>query len=409
MSKTSFPKKAASRSAISFVVIMGIVSLFSDMTHEGARSIYGVFLGLAGASAAAIGFATGLGEFVGYALRLGTGFLADKYQNYWKMTFIGYLVNMLAIPALAFTSDHGWIYACVLIILERAGKAVRQPSKNTLVSFAASKVGAGKSFAIQEFLDQIGAFLGPTFLFLVLWMRGRSAVTLADYALCFALLGIPALFTLLSLWFAKHRFPHPEDFEVDAAESKSFRWTAPFTFYIVGISLFAFGFLDFPLITYHVSQQHVFADAKMLPLLYSGAMIVDAFAALFFGWMFDRYGLRVLMLSTLLSSGFAVLIFGVGTRETVICGIVLWGIGMGAQESILKSAVASLMPKSGRSTGFGIFATAFGLCWFAGSWLMGVMYDVSLTALVAFSLVTQLAAVPLFYFAAPKKQTSAQN
>ena len=153
------------KAAYSFIVLLGIVSLLSDMAYEGARSIIGPYLGLLGATAATIGFVSGLGEFVGYAFRLITGFISDKTKRYWTMTIIGYAMNIVAIPLLAIVPADGWMYACGLVLLERFGKAIRTPSKSTLVSFAASEVGAGKGFAIQEALDQLGAFISPVILF----------------------------------------------------------------------------------------------------------------------------------------------------------------------------------------------------------------------------------------------------
>jgi len=381
--------------ALAFVLMMGIVSLFSDMTHEGARSIYGAYLPLLGASAATIGFVTGLGEMIGYSFRLLTGIIADRSQKYWTMTFVGYVINMAAVPALALIPENGWIYACVLIVLERCGKAIRQPSKNTLVSFAATQLGEGKSFAIQEFLDQLGAFLGPAILFVILLVK-RGVYDFQTYTLCFAVLGVPAALTLLSLFIARRKFPTPENFDVSKIAAGTIRLQPSFVLYMAGISLLALGFADFPLITMHIARQSL-VPGDTLPLLYAAAMLVDAFAALFFGWMYDKRGIRVLMLSSMISAFFSIFIFTFHALPAAILGIVMWGIGMGAQESILKSVVATIVSKDNRSTGFGVFETAFGICWFLGSWIMGALYDIAPMWLVAFSVCTQAAAIPFFY------------
>lgn len=381
--------------AMVFILLMGLIALFSDMTHEGARSILGVYLGLTGASAAAIGFISGLGEFVGYALRLLTGILTDRTKKYWLLTILGYAIDVLAIPALALVPRNGWIFACALVLLERVGKAVKKPAKNTLVSFAASQAGAGKGFAIQEFVDQLGAFLGPVVLFLVLLVRSGGD-TFATYQLCFLVLGIPALITIGLLFFAKSKFPHPEQFEKEAAAAAPFQGKAAFWVYIAGIACLAFGFIDFPLITLHVSRLNIIAE-DTLPLLYAGAMVVDAFAALGFGYLFDRRGVRVLMLSTLLSAASSLFIFGLGSQWAVFAGVMLWGVGMGAQESILKSVVNIVVPKANRASGFGIFETAFGAAWFLGSLTTGLLYDASLPWMIAVATGAQLLAIPLFY------------
>lgn len=381
--------------AMSFILMMGVVALFSDMTHEGARSVLGAYLGVAGASAAVIGFVSGLGEFVGYSLRLLTGIITDRTKKYWLLTILGYAVDVLAIPALALVPENGWVLACALIVLERVGKAIKKPAKNTLISFAASEEGAGKGFAIQEFVDQIGAFLGPVILFFVLLVK-RDGNQLDAYRLCFLVLGVPALITIALLFFARRKFPHPEYFEKAADEKTPFRANAGFWIYIAGICCLAFGFIDFPLITLHVSRTAL-VDADTLPLLYAGAMVVDAFAALWFGFLFDKRGIRVLMLSTAISAGSAVCIFGLTNLWATMLGVLLWGVGMGAQESVLKSVVSRIVPKANRAAGFGVFETAFGAAWFAGSLLTGALYDISKPWMIAVSVVMQLAAIPIFY------------
>ena len=380
--------------AMMFLLLMGVISLFSDMTHEGARSILGEYLDLAGASAATIGFVSGFGELCGYSLRMLSGFLADKTKKYWLLVILGYALQVLAIPALALIPQNGWVVACGLVILERIGKAVKKPAKNTLVSFAASEVGVGKGFAFLEFLDQLGAFIGPVILFLIVSLKG-SGTLFSAYRLCFALLGIPALITVGLVVFSRIRYPHPEIFEKAEEEAEPFRFKKPFVLYMIAISLFAFGFADFTLITLHAAKTQAFPEST-LSLLYAAAMAVDAFAALFFGWLFDRIGVRALMLSTLLSTFFSGFVFLTGNPYLIAVGIVLWGVGMGAQESIMKAAVSKIVPRSMRSTGFGVFETGFGVAWFLGSWLLGALYDVNPALLVLISVASQLLAI-LFY------------
>ena len=380
--------------AMAFIFLMGIVSLFSDMTHEGARSVLGEYLNLAGASAATIGFVSGVGELCGYSLRLLSGFIADKTKKYWTLVIVGYAMQVLAIPALALIPENGWIVACGLVIMERVGKAVKKPAKNTLVSFAASEVGTGKGFAYQEFLDQLGAFLGPVILFVIALVKGTGNL-FSTYRVCFAILGIPALITIGLVVFSKVKYPNPEMFEKEEEEATEFKFKKSFVYYMIAICLFAFGFADFTLITLHAAKTEAFPAAS-LSLLYAVAMAVDAFAALFFGWLFDKIGLKSLMVSTICSTFFAGFVFLTGNPVMIGIGIVLWGIGMGAQESIMKAAVSKIIPRSMRSTGFGIFETGFGIAWFLGSWILGAMYDINPTLLVVVSVVVQVAAIAFY-------------
>ena len=389
-----------------FIILFGIVSLFSDMTHEGASSIRGAYLSLLGASAATIGFISGLGELVGYSMRYVFGKLTDKSKQYWPMTIAGYVLDIIAVPALALVGEHGWIAACVLLVIQRMGKAIKKPAKDTIMSFAASQEGVGKSFGIQEVLDQIGAFIGPVLLYLVMLFK-TEGTTFEIYSTCFAVLAIPGAITLILLIVTRCKFPNPEHFEPEPKEYVPFKIKKEFILYIAGICLFAFGFIDYSIIIMHVSRTYshlasglsetsALVSTGSLPLLYAGAMLVDAVAALFFGMMYDKNGVKALVWSTVISAPFAVFVFAFDSVPMLLIGVALWGVGMGAQESILKAAVTSMVPKASRATGYGVFECSFGAFWFLGSWLMGVLYDVSIPAMIAVSVIAQLATIPLY-------------
>ena len=394
-----------------FILLFGIVSLFSDMTHEGASSIRGAYLSLLGASAGTIGFVSGLGELIGYSMRYVFGKLTDKTKQYWPMVILGYTLDIIAVPALALVHEDGWIAACLLLVIQRMGKAIKKPAKDTVMSFAASQEGAGKSFGLQELLDQIGAFLGPVLLYLVMLFQTEGS-TLELYSRCFAFLAIPSAITLLLLLLTKRRFPNPERFEPEPKEYLPFQFRKEFVLYIAGISLFAFGFIDYSIIIMHVSRTFTGGAGSVItsgsiPLLYAGAMLVDAVAALFFGALYDKKGTAALVFSTVLSAPFAIFIFAFDSFPMLLLGIALWGIGMGAQESILKAAVTNMVPKTCRATGYGIFECSFGVFWFLGSWLLSALYEVSIPAMVFLSVASQLAAMALYLFsakpAAPRK------
>jgi predicted MFS family arabinose efflux permease len=379
------------KSALQFIILMGLVSLFSDMTYEGARSLTGPYLGLLGASAFVVGLVAGLGEFIGYALRLGTGIIADRTRHYWLFAFIGYGLNLFTVPLLAITGR--WELAALLIVAERMGKAIRKPARDAMMSYAARKVGPGYGFALEEFLDQIGAMLGPLFLALIVFLN-RGLGNLASYRRGFAFLLLPALIALIFLTLSRQRFPSPESFETKEKWIEK-KFDRRFVFYLIGISFLAAGFADFPLLGFHFQKENIIAGAS-IPLIYTLAMGVDAVAALFFGRLYDRIGLKALIFSTLLSSLFAPLTFLARSLPVIFLGIICWGIGMGAQESILKAVIANLIAPEKRATAYGLFNAIFGLAWFAGSALMGFLYEVKIMLLVLFSFLAQLLAI--FFF-----------
>lgn len=372
------------KTAVTFVLLLGLVSLLADLTYEGARSISGPYLALLGASATAVGIVAGLGEFVGYGLRLVSGYVADRTSRYWAVTVLGYIVNLFAAPLLALASR--WETAALLLVCERVGKGIRTPARDAMLSHATKHMGRGWGFAVHEALDQIGAVLGPLVVALVLALRGQ-------YQFAFAILAVPALGAIGVLLLARKLYPRPRDLEVSPPEVQPAGLERTFWLYLAAVALVAVGYTDFPLIAYHFERAAIL-PASWVPLFYATAMGIDALAALLFGWLFDRLGLVMLVTAVLLSSLFAPLVF-LGGAAVALLGTALWGVGMGAQESIVRAAIAEMVPSDRRGSAYGIFNAGYGLFWFVGSAIMGLLYDRSLPLLIGLSVGAQLAAVPV--------------
>ncbi len=379
-------------SAIRFIIALGIVSMLADVVYEGARSINGPFLATLGAGAAIIGIVSGAGEFVGYVLRLATGFAVDRRHAYWAFTIAGYVMTLAAVPLMAF-SQH-WGVAAALIIAERAGKAVRAPARDTLLSQAASVVGRGWGFGLHGFLDQTGAVIGPLFVAL--------AVTGARYPRGYAMLAIASALAIAVLLTAVRLFPNPSRFEETSAPASASPAPLPRSFwiYIGAAGLVAAGFVDFPLIAFHFQKTSLVSPA-LIPIFYSAAMGAEALAALAFGRLFDRIGNTSLIAGILLSAASSPLVF-FGSRYAALAGMALWGAGMGAQQAPMRAHIAAIVPPSRRGAAYGIFNTVYGLLWFVGSAAIGILYGRSLAAVVALAMLAQLAAIPLFIFAGRK-------
>jgi predicted MFS family arabinose efflux permease len=375
--------------ALKFVLFIGVMSFFADFTYEGSRSIIGPYLGLLGAGAAAIGIITGLGELLGYGLRLVSGRSADRTGLYWPITIAGYLVQMLSVPLLALAGS--WQVAAILIILERIGKATRNPPRDVMLSHAGKQVGGyGWAFGLHEALDQSGALFGPLAVAGVLFFRG-------EYRIAFAMLLIPALVTLSILVVARLTYPRPEEMEVNPPDVQASGLPSVFWIYLAGAVLVAAGFADFPLISYHFARTAL-VSSTWIPVFYAVAMGVGGLGSLLFGRLFDRVGLLILLPLTLLSALFAPLVF-LGGFWVALIGVALWGLGMGVHESIIPAAVTGMVPLQRRASAYGLFTAGYGIFWFLGSALIGILYSVSLPILIGFSLMAELAAIPLFLLA----------
>jgi len=393
--KTSTSKKRSflsTNSAIKFVVILGIVSLFADVTYEGGRSLSGQYLKILGAGATAVGIAAGAGEFLGYSLRLVSGYIADRTGKYWFMIFLGYALNLLAIPCLALVGQ--WQLAVLLLFIERIGKATRNPARDAMLSHATTQMGRGWGFGLHEALDQIGALVGPLIVTLVLYFKNAGEASRSVYQTGFAVLLIPALLALTMLTIARYLYPRPSELASKTPVVGTKGFNRRYWWYVAGAGLVAFGFADFPLMAYHLKGEDIAAD-QWIPMFYALAMATDAIAALIFGRLFDRRGYPILLLAFSLSALFAPLVF-LGSLPVILIGLGLWGIGMGAQESILRAGLADLAPQEKRATAYGMYHTGFGICWLLGSALMGFFYDHFLAGLIVVSITAQLAALAVF-------------
>ncbi|MCL2453138.1 MAG: MFS transporter [Alphaproteobacteria bacterium] len=374
------------RIALRFVVLIGILSFFADFTYEGSRSILGPFLASLHASGLVVGVTTGFGEFLGYALRLFSGRAADATGWFWPITIFGYIVQMSAVPALALVDS--WPAAAILIILERVGRAIRNPPRDVMLSHAGKELGGyGWVFGLHEAFDQAGAMFGPLVVAAVLAHHG-------SYRSAFAILLIPALINLTFVLLARMLYPRPQDLEKETPDVQGTELPRIYWIYLAGAACVAAGFADYPIIAYHLGRTGV-VNGEWIATFYAVAMAVSGSGSLLFGRLFDRFGFSVLIGLTLLTASFAPLVF-MGGFWTAFLGAAIWGLGMGVHESIIPAAVTPMVPIERRASAFGLFSAGYGAFWFAGSALIGFLYDVSIPALIVFCLVAQLAAVPLF-------------
>lgn len=371
------------KKSLKFVLLIGFVSLFADVTYEGARSITGAYLGVLGASAVMVGFVAGFGELAGYALRLVSGYLADRTEKYWPIAIIGYLINLLAVPLLALAGS--WQTAATLIVTERVGKAIRVPSRDVMLSYASRSLGMGFGFGLHEALDQFGAMLGPLIVAAVLYAHD-------GYRTGFAYLGIPAFLALLILFAARWNFPQPKDLESKFEEIHTEGLNKIFWLYLVGACFVAAGYADFALIAYHFQKTKLLSPT-LIPLSYALAMGVNSFASPLLGHYYDKKGFVILILITVLATAFAPLVF-LGNAVAAFIGVVLWSLGMGAQQSLMRAIVGNLISINQRGSAYGIFNFGYGICWFLGSILLGLLYDRSLIWLVSAILLLQFASLP---------------
>ena len=389
------------------VVAFGAVSLAGDMVYEGMRSIAGPFLGSLGASALLVGLITGAGEAMALILRLFSGPLADRSGRYWSLTILGYAMTAVCVPLLAvapFVGSVGLALAATLILLERAGKAIRSPSKSALLARVAVSVGRGRGFAVHKALDQVGAFAGPLVIAGVIALAGAQWPALAALA-------IPgAVCMMLLLTLKRHTddarpesdTPHDNDKTDDTSAHVSTivePSTLPIHFYAFAAScaLGTLGLMTFGVISYHLVDAGLVTTA-VVPLLYAAAMATEAVAALATGFAYDRWGAPILYTLPALIVTVPALALS-DTWSLVLAGVLIWGAVTGVQDSTVKALVADLVPQRRLATAYGVFAAFQGVAALAGGTLAGGLYTDHRTLLIALVAVAQVLSAGLLLVA----------
>lgn len=379
-------KKKNNNFAVRAIIIFGVISLLGDMVYESARGANSQYFELIGISAAKVGLVFGIGEFLGYFLRLISGVISDKSKKPWAFMFIGYGM-LFFVPLMGFTQN--WNILFVLILMERIGKAIRNPSKDTVLSaISEDQVGVGFAFGLQEALDQVGAFLGPLIFTAVFYFTGKN--TLAEYSLGYKFLFMPFVLLMLFLYYSYRVISKgnllSEEYE---REFKSEKLQPIFWMYMAFTFFATLGFLNFSTLGYHMKSQNILTDGK-ITLIYSVAMIVDAVTALIVGRLYDKLKEKsgkknggILVLGAIPVVTLLLPFFGLTmSRNLIIVSMIIFGIIMGTHETIMRSAIADITPFDKRGTGYGVFNTGYGFALFLGATVMGYLYDKNLNSII---------------------------
>lgn len=387
--------------AVLAVLFFGGISLLGDMVYEGARSANSQYFQLLGISGAAVGLVFGLGEFLGYCLRLLAGVASDKTGRHWTFMFIGYAL-LAVVPLMGFTLH--WNTLVIFVLLERLGKALRNPAKDTVLSnITQDHVGVGFAFGLQEALDQVGAFLGPIIFTLVFYVGGSR--DLNAYQWGYRLLIIPFIGLMLFLYWAYRQIQaYQLTPKLRVKEYRQEKLSPLFWLYSLFTLVSTAGFVNFSTTGYHLKARQLMSDGE-ITLLYAGAMAVDAVAALAVGKLYDGMkhrlqrptgGIMALAAIPLLTALIPFLALST-SRALIIAGMMLFGVVMGMHETVMRSAIADITPYYKRGTGYGVFNAAYGLALMAGAFLMGKLYDLRLVWLIqALTVALQAGAVLLF-------------
>jgi hypothetical protein len=317
------------------------------------------------------------------------------------------------VPALAITpflAGAGLAVACILILGERFGKAVRSPAKTALLAQAATDVGLGRGFGVHKALDQVGAVAGPVLVAAVVAAAGSIWPAMA-------VLIVPGAVAMLVLVRIRRSMGDPSESREKAGRAEDTTEldrpqprpsTSPgqlpreFWLFAAASAAISGGLVTFAVIAYHLTQDQVVPVAAV-PLIYAAAMGAAALAALGSGWLFDRTRGGALLGLPLLVSAVPVLAFS-GSPLIVIAGVLLWGVAGGVLDSTIKALVADLVPAPRLATAYGVFAAVQGAAAIGGGVMAGALYERSLPMLIVAVAASQVVAFVLLIATLRRRQ-----
>jgi MFS family permease len=382
-------KSKINKAAYMGILLLGIVSLMGDVVYEGSGGIIPDYLKFLGASGVVAGLVVGFGEFLGNAMRLFSGFLADTTRAYWLFIFLGYGL-IVSVPLLGVSATIE--IAIILILLERFGKALRAPSRDAVLSIVSKDVGAGKAFGIHEFLDQVGAILGPLLVATLMFS------TKNNYSYTFSFLFLPFLILLAVLAYTYKRIGSKTVVEPSKAEGKKERLPKFFYIYTLAVLANTIGLMSAKLILFRASELLNPQGLQwIVPLMYLLIQGVDAPTALVAGYAYDKFGIKVLVLPFTLSIFPALFAMSNNELPTLIVASVFSGLVLGMQESIYRAAVSGLTPVSLRGTAYGLFNVVYGFGELISGGIFGLFIDlkISLIAVMFYAVAFQIVAIAL--------------
>jgi len=386
--------KFTSRRLLKVFIALSLLSLFADVVYEGARSIGGAYLNLLAAPAIAAGILY-LGELLSYIMRLVGGIAAHKASSgkgYWSLIALGYGVNIF-IPLLALVGS--WELALALFFLERFGKGIRAPPRDVILAEVTEGMGRGRGFGIHELLDQIGAVTGPLLVSAMIFAHGAPE----GYRMAFWIMWIPLIIALAMLAAAMIMYPVPKAIAVAREREERRPLGKRFWIFLAGSILVMMGFIYWGVIGYYARDlvgRGIIMDAE-IPVLYLVAMAVDAAIAIPIGLLYDKIGMRTLIIAPLSAILIPPILFLAASRMNLYLAAGFWGLTMGAMETVMRAAVADITPVESRSLGYGIYSSSVGLGGLAGAVIPALFYDLGLiTPIIAICSMFELTAILIF-------------
>lgn len=346
------------------IVLIGLVSLFIDMSTEMVYPLIPLFLTSAlGATPAIVGIIEGIAESIASLLKVFSGYIGDVYQNKKRLTFIGYSASVIYKVFLILATS--WVGVLAARVIDRTGKGIRTAPRDALVAQSSEKKKLGGSFGLHKMLDMAGSALGAllAFVFVATGFGFHKAFIFSVIPAVIGILIIPAIKE------DKCRKP-----ECKMLEIKDIKLDSKLKLYLSVMFIFCLGNSSNTFLLLK-AQERGFSTSQVL-LLYLIFNISTSILALPSGKLSDKFGRSAILVPGYIIYGLVYLGFALLVSKTAI---ILLFIAYGAYTAFISGAerafIAEAAPDDFKGTLLGIYGMLQGIGLLLSSIIAGVMWD----------------------------------
>jgi len=360
------------------VFALGWASFLNDTASEMIYPLLPVFLTTTlGAGAAFLGLIEGIAESTASLLKLFSGWLSDRLGKRKGLVLFGYGLAAVARPLIS-VSHAAWQ---VLLIRagDRAGKGVRGSPRDALVAASCEENERGKAFGFQRSMDHAGAIVGPLLASLVLFLIP------GNYRLMFALASIPGILTLPLIALSVREVKPASSPAPKAVKLTLSPFSRKFKAYIAILVLFTLGNSSDAFLLLRAKTLGV--GIALLPILWIVLHIVKMLTSIPGGMLSDKIGRRGVIVAGWLIYALTYLGFGLAGKAWQAWALfAFYGLFFGLTEGVEKAFVADLVPETLRGTAYGLYNFAIGIAALPASLILGLIWQTTRSALLAFGL-----------------------
>jgi MFS family permease len=367
------------------VVLLGIVSLLTDMSSEMIIPVLPIFLVTAlCASPLIVGLIEGFANSLASILKVISGYVSDRMGRPKPLIIGGYTLSGISKLFLGFS--RWWSDVFALRLLDRGGKGVRSAPRDAVIASSTDMDKRGRAFGLHRAMDTTGAIIGPLILIVLLPLFGYRDI--------FIIAAVPALIAVTFLFFLKE--PQMAKEKPKSIKISFKKIPKQLKFFILVSTIFALGNFSYAFFILKV------LDAGFNPMdiiyLYLLFNIVYAATSIPMGALSDKVGRKpVISFSYLL---FGITCLGFMFSSTVVHFVILfilYGLFNAGAESCQRAYISDLAPEELRATALGTFHTAVGVAMLPSSIIAGLLWSyIGLGAMFMFGVVLALTALTIF-------------